>query len=617
MFNVSDNFKSYSALANREFECKLLINSVEYTGDFVKSFDIDESIASGDELSIGSVAATKLTVVIRANSSLVVSSNAKIEPFIRLKSGVNVTEWMPVCTYYVDNRKFLNNTWTFECYDSLMLTNQTYVSTLTYPANMTDVFDEIIGILGLVADSSVVINPAYIVNINNEDMTMHDKLSYIAISHGANVYLAKDNKVHFAKLGASIYNESIGTHEYTKARVTNSPKTFTKIICTYNDDNDVYESGTGSPAETMLVYNPYADQAMVDSILSGITGTTYTPMSIDWRGRPYLDVGDSVTIPLIEGGSFTSILLRNSISFKGGYFVNSEAPAKSEQKSEFNFSGNLTSTIKRSLSGVVKQDVTYYGVAIGKLYGIKIDSTTGGSAVLNSDKLEFTDDNGTPRLFFDIPSKKYIFDGLLSASAIEAMTLNANKGYVAELTVDSIDTSIKIQRYKDSNTDVVEYWRGYGNRIEFITAFALEPTSTIQARSRDDELLYWADETREAVTLQPNTYPVMQYEYLDKVTLAIQHFIDEATGYTYPKITFGAGFGLADPDIGKGFIYKDSDEFVLEYKKAGGEYVGFRFNDTELTQFGNTGTDGVRNTFVSDTAPVDPQNNDLWIDTSV
>ena len=58
--------------------------------------------------------------------------------------------------------------------------------------------------------------------------------------------------------------------------------------------------------------------------------------------------------------------------------------------------------------------------------------------------------NWTNKLYFDPVSGKYIFDGELSANIINALSvlitpnLYADKGYIAELTVDMLDTGNKV-----------------------------------------------------------------------------------------------------------------------------------------------------------------------------
>jgi hypothetical protein len=112
-------------------------------------------------------------------------------------------------------------------------------------------------------------------------------------------------------------------------------------------------------------------------------------VALEWRGRPYLDIGDRITIPLRDNATVNALALLNTMSFKGGLKVSTKAPAYSEQKSEFDYAGSLIKQVKRINATAVKQDNPYYGVTIGRTNGLKVVRSDGlNTAIFNSDKIE-------------------------------------------------------------------------------------------------------------------------------------------------------------------------------------------------------------------------------------
>lgn len=156
-----------------------------------------------------------------------------------------------------------------------------------------------------------------------------------------------------------------------------------------------------------------------------------------------------------------------------------------------NFNPTLENDLYRIETSTVIKDKLYNGTRIGPEFGFEaVRNDKFARAYFNSDafKMQSGDGSGSnwvDELYFDPVSKKYIFNGTLSATVIEAIkanidivvsntiitqTLAAEKGNIAELTVDQLDTSDKVQNYLSENKADVNYIKAYDQHIEFITA---------------------------------------------------------------------------------------------------------------------------------------------------
>ena len=371
MYSTSQKFKDYITSSNREFEVRAIIDGVVYGSDEVVEFTIDDMITGSDELTLGTVIPAKLSIKIKTTSSI--STNAKIAPQIRLNGPDGYTEWIPMGEFCIDSRQYQNGVWTFNCVDKLITTEQPYVSNLTYPVAMSDVFEEILGILGI--ESDVVINSTFQMPYKDESISIRDMLSCIASAHGANVKLNREGKLIFVPLSPSSPVATITASNYIRAEQTNPQKVYTKLEVVHNAEGETLSRGTGSEDNTLKFENRFMfiEQNQFNYAFSVMNGFSYVPYSMSWTGRPDLDVGDTIKIVLLDGTETTSILAVNKISFKGGLLQQSSAPSKSEQQSEFRFQG----TISKQLAQKLTKDAIYNGVSFGPTYGLKVERSDG------------------------------------------------------------------------------------------------------------------------------------------------------------------------------------------------------------------------------------------------
>jgi len=207
------------------------------------------------------------------------------------------------------------------------------------------------------------------------------------------------------------------------------------------------------------------------------------------------------------------------------------------------------------------------------------------------------------------------FGGTLTAEVLEAIkanidvvvsntviteTLYADKGNIVDLTVNKLDTSIKVDNYKlrydeDFATNIekqqqsvsdVNYIKAYEQHIEFRTGSVKYDEGgvplTEQATDDKGRPLYWVDNTHMASTYEPNDLPVMIYQYDETVKLSISF---ESFGETYePYIILGEGIGSTlDPNRGKAFIHKDTEGLLITYKKADGTDVYLRLGENGIS----------------------------------
>lgn len=455
MYPISSLYEQFIRQRYRTWNVKVDIEGTVYDSSQVVDFQIENSLVSGSEFEIGTAISSKLTLTLKVPDQI--SANAKVKPYLALSLDNmrwvdatfpwedadfpwvgGATEWLPLGEFYVDNREKVGSVWVYTCYDRLMFANAAYISSLTFPATMRDVWDEICSRIGLTCDSTVQINPAYTIDQAPTGYTMRQMMGYIAGCNSASVYVGKDGLGRFRKYSAadtSVYD--LGPADYTKAVQTNPIKTYTRVVVTYDTTDDLaYEKGEGDDNQTLYIENPFATQEIVDDLYAALNGFTYMPLTMDARGYPQLEAGDKInfirneSVAWIDAAtpwedmalpwdgmvSYQSIILHVEFNFKGGFFMTIEAPSNSEQQSEFPVEGTLTSAVNNLNKTTVKQGRHYYGVTITKDDGLVVERDDHASkVVLNSDEMTFWAD-GEKAIWFDVPSRQFKFSGTLEAS---------------------------------------------------------------------------------------------------------------------------------------------------------------------------------------------------------
>lgn len=455
MFLISPIYADYLKRPDREFIVKAIVGSEEYDDTKIVDFSIENSLSLTDGFAIGTAIPSKLTIKLRTNE--VIPANARIMPYLSLSmrgmtwlqaqypwedmkvswTGTG-TDWLPLGEFFVDDREKVNDVWTFVCYDKLVFADAAYVSSLTYPATQRAVFNEICNRLGWTYDNSVVINANYRIQAGPAGYTMRQVLQYIAAANSASLYIDKAGTVKFKRFTAS--DEPVfemTTFDYSSVRQTNPVKTYTRVVVTYNTEDELqYEAGTGDDNHTLFLENPFMTQAMVNDLRATLNGFSYLPLTMRAQGYPQLEQGDVIAFEQQEGTSwdetvstwedtqipwdgivrYRSLILHQVFRFAGGLSMTLEAPSVSEQQSEFKVDGTLTTAVNKLNKEAVKEGKSYYGATLTRTEGLTIEREDHLSKViLNSDKMSFQA-NGQDAIYFDIPSRRYKFNGTLEAT---------------------------------------------------------------------------------------------------------------------------------------------------------------------------------------------------------
>ena len=171
--------------------------------------------------------------------------------------------------------------------------------------------------------------------------------------------------------------------------------------------------------------------------------------------------------------------------------------------------------------------------------------------------------------------------GQLSAEA-----LYSGYGEIANLAVDTLNTSRRIAKYLAGDTSDDNFIRASGQNLEWVTGHA--NGGTAQAKNPDGALLYWpvriaglplgadgypvtGQGERIFTTTTRTDYAVMVYTYTEEVKRGIS--FEAVNGIYSPVDRFGAGNAQGN---NKAWILKTADGFDIRYLTPDNKEIGIR-----------------------------------------
>ena len=190
-------------------------------------------------------------------------------------------------------------------------------------------------------------------------------------------------------------------------------------------------------------------------------------------------------------------------------------------------------------------------------------------------------------------------DGNVNVSGqLSADALYAGYGEIANLAVNTLNTSRRITRYLRGDTSDDNFIRVKEQTLEFVTG---SPTGgTAQAKNPDGAPLYWpvdvsglslgadgypvsAQNERIFTVTAPTQYPVQVYVYEEAVKRSIS--FEPVNGIYSPIDRFGAGNQQGN---NKAWILKTADGFDIRYLTPDNQEIGIR-----MTTDGKVTVDGL------------------------
>lgn len=202
MHTVSDLWQQMLADPAHAVEAKLKIAGVEYGEDQIvrKSLMVYGGLYS--TFGIGNCCARQIEFEIYPQGTI--SRQAKIEVYMRLRLGEQVSEWIPKGVFFFSTRKTdrITGVLSVHGYDAMLKAEETWLNSSydakTWPMPAATAVADIAARMGVTVDSRTVLDAAFPMQYpvdDKGDMTMREALGRIAVANAGNWTITDEGKL--------------------------------------------------------------------------------------------------------------------------------------------------------------------------------------------------------------------------------------------------------------------------------------------------------------------------------------------------------------------------------------------------------------------------------------
>lgn len=582
-----------------DMDYKMVVSGTEYGRDAIEAISTPVDLYPVSGAVCGRCVCREIDADIRLAEGASIPRAAEVKVEVRMvtrdRSGTitQAAEWLPKGTYYIDTRSpdTFGEVLSIHGYDALYKANKPYRQDGDigeWPRSMADVAAEIAERLGAELDSRTDINSSYMMEYPN-DLTMAEVLGYIGAAHASNWIMTDAGALRMISIIPGAPVADIG-QEMIDWSCPPALDAYTGVTIWW-DDEHAFTAGDNT-GRMLEVDCPWATQDMAGNILSAIEGYAYQPYeAMEAALDPAVELGDGIT-----ANGITSVVGSYDMQYNALQMSTISAPGDRDEDHEL---GDYQGPTARQMARKVTLGSYYYGASITREKGLQIQKTDGetviGETILNSDMFAMRaliDGQMVDCIYFDPVAGRYRLAGnVIIDGGLTVETLYAERGDIAELTVDWLDTSRKISRYLAQDTSMDNHIVAHGQSIKMITATVKmgddgQPLTT-QLSNRYGKPLFWQKDIAGATiqdgypwvdgeqimtTADDTGFPVIVYQYHNSTKREMSF---DSSAARIPYDSYGSGFGdAADPDRGKGFIQKGLDSFDLWFLTGAGEKNG-------------------------------------------
>ena len=242
-------------------------------------------------------------------------------------------EYIPQGVFIITTieRDTVNNKLVIDAYDSMILFNEKFDGTISYPITLGALADQLCGEIGIELDSLIFMNSLIEItepiNITPNESTYRDLIGWIAELAGSNAVLTRDNKLKIVEPGDVPVAAIVGDN-YFEFEITEHADPIDSIYITHMPENDSIHAPDPLPENEnpyTMVNNAIAyfnRDAIIDDVLNSVLGFEHTGFTLKWRGFYFLDLGDRLTLVDIDGGIYNSYVFNYSLEYDGSTVEN-------------------------------------------------------------------------------------------------------------------------------------------------------------------------------------------------------------------------------------------------------------------------------------------------------
>lgn len=351
MFNNNTSYQESINAPSRRITGNVTIKGQKLSDDIL-SIDYVSSI-SGNTLTIGATNASTVDIKFkRLIEGLAERELIKVSFSVQTSSGIVERQ---IGEFFLTEIKLdrNNKTTTLKAIDKMAFLNDKYSSTLLYPTLGRNIVQEIANSCNLRVNNNLNITNLPSFSKKLEKVTYREMLGYLAQTVGAFVIFNNNGELEFRKLNRTQKQISKGSYLLKGLEVDEVEYRINGISVSLNNQEKTILA-VGSPLGTQVkLTNPLMTQGWLNSIFSEYSRLRFNPFKLNWRGDPFVEVGDWVSIEIANGSYRAFPILELKLSYSGGLKSTIGANVK----------GTTTSTTE--YKGTVERQIEFINARLG------------------------------------------------------------------------------------------------------------------------------------------------------------------------------------------------------------------------------------------------------------
>ena len=351
MFNNNTSYQEAINAPSRRITGNVIIKGQKLSDD-ISSIDYVSSI-SGNTLTIGATNASTVDIKFkRLIEGLEEKELIRVSFSVQTSSGIVERQ---IGEFFLTEIKLERNnkTTTLKAIDKMAFLNDKYTSTLLYPTLGRNIVQEIANSCNLRVNNNLNITNLPSFSKKLEKVTYREMLGYLAQTVGAFVIFNNNGELEFRKLNRTQKQISKGSYLLKGLEVDEVEYRINGISISLNNQEKTILA-VGSPLGTQVkLTNPLMTQGWLNSIFSEYSRLRFNPFKLNWRGDPFVEVGDWVSIEIANGSYRAFPILELKLSYSGGLKSTIGANVK----------GTTTSTTE--YKGTVERQIEFINARLG------------------------------------------------------------------------------------------------------------------------------------------------------------------------------------------------------------------------------------------------------------
>ena len=351
MFNNNTSYQEAINAPSRRITGNVTIKGQKLSDD-ISSIDYVSSI-SGNTLTIGATNASTVDIKFkRLIEGLTERELIKVSFSVQTSSGIVERQ---IGEFFLTEIKLdrNNKTTTLKAMDKMAFLNDKYTSTLLYPTLGRNIVQEIANSCNLRVNNNLNITNLPSFSKKLDKVTYREMLGYLAQTVGAFVIFNNNGELEFRKLNRTQKQISKGSYLLKGLEVDEVEYRINGISISLNNQEKTILA-VGSPLGTQVkLTNPLMTQGWLNSIFSEYSRLRFNPFKLNWRGDPFVEVGDWVSIEIANGSYRAFPILELKLSYSGGL----------KSTIGVNVKGTTTSTTE--YKGTVERQIEFINARLG------------------------------------------------------------------------------------------------------------------------------------------------------------------------------------------------------------------------------------------------------------